>query len=148
MVVQRGSRGLARWAYLLPKRSTQRYRPNAYDHVVRDHARSPTFELRGQCSALALIDVLGLLGQVGEGDRHERGLDRLRDGLAGQRVDGLLHTVNALEVWLLGDQRLDDAHLEVVDLRRVGVVADDLDLALLARVVQPGVCLLYTSRCV
>ncbi|HUY59954.1 MAG TPA: substrate-binding domain-containing protein [Solirubrobacteraceae bacterium] len=37
------------------------------------------------------------------------------------RVDGLLDTVDALLVGLLGDQRLDDPLLQVGDLLRLGV---------------------------
>src|SRR6478609_11540865 len=85
----------------------------------------------GRDSARGLVGVLRRVDVV-LGDDGEPGLD-LRGGLAtveGQH--GLVQTVGADGCRLLGNQGLNDAVLERLDLVGTGVEADDLDLVLLA----------------
>src|SRR6266508_3872901 len=81
-------------------------------------------------SALVLVEELlhALVVHVVLGDHHEAGADLLLDGLALEGGDRLLHPVLADVGRLLGDQRLDDPLLQVLDLLGPGVEADDLDL--------------------
>src|SRR5665811_2347410 len=84
---------------------------------------------RGVLAAGGLVQVLlhRRVGQVVLGERGERGLDDAGRGLALERQDGLLHTGDADAVRILGDQALDDAGIEVLDLLGTGVEGDGLD---------------------
>src|SRR3954470_1723941 len=85
-------------------------------------------------SAGRLVERVLVLGQVVLGDRHGLRADLLRGRLARERVVGLLDALGADVGRLLGDQPLHGAVLEVLDLLRTGVEADDLGLgARLAR---------------
>src|SRR3954470_6611424 len=89
-------------------------------------------------SAGRLVDRVLVLSQVVLGDDREPGADLRLGGLALQRGDGLLDALLADLGRLLGDEGLDRALLEVLDLLRAGVEADDLDLAELAGLTQAG----------
>src|SRR5215207_2895582 len=82
--------------------------------------------------AAGLVERVLAVGEVLLGDRHRLGADLRRRLLAVERLDGLLDALGADVGRLLRDQRLDVALLELLDLRRPGVEADDLHVALLA----------------
>ena len=82
----------------------------------------------GASQQLLLYTYWLIRAQIAAGEDREAG-ERGLGRLAGECVDRLLDAIDALLVGLLRDQRLDHAALEVGDLCRVGVVADDLDLA-------------------
>src|SRR5829696_4394647 len=79
-------------------------------------------------SAGRLVERVLAVGQVVLGDRGRLGADLLRGRLALERVERLLDALRADVGRLLGDQRLHGAVLEVLDLLRAGVEADDLDV--------------------
>src|SRR5215203_739326 len=87
-------------------------------------------------SAGRLVERVLVVGEVVLRDGGEAGADRGLGRLALDRGDGLLHAELADLRRLLGDQRLDDAVLEVLHLLRAGVEADDLDRVELARLAQ------------
>src|SRR5581483_8450660 len=91
-------------------------------------------------SAGGLVDRL-LSGRgihVVLGDDGELGADLRGGRLAGQGRVGLVHRVGPDRVRGLGDERLHGALLERGDLVRLGVEADDLDLARLAGLTDAG----------
>src|SRR5690349_6096019 len=63
------------------------------------------------------------------GDDGELGADLRGGRLAGQGRVGLVHRIGPDRVRGLGDERLHRALLQGLDLVRLGVEADDLDLA-------------------
>src|SRR3954469_7168672 len=79
-------------------------------------------------SAGGLVDRVLVLGEVVLSDDHRAGGDLRLGRVAVEGGDGLLHALRADVGGLLGDQRLDRAGLEVLDLLRASVEADDLDV--------------------
>src|SRR5215475_740073 len=75
---------------------------------------------------------------VGLRDDGELGADLRGGRLAGQGIERLLHGVGPDVVRMLGDERLHGALLQRGDLVRLGVEADDLDLARLAGLANAG----------
>src|SRR3954447_16593930 len=89
-------------------------------------------------SAGGLVGGRLVLGEVVLRQRHEAGADLLLGRLAGQRRVGLLDPLRADVGGLLGDERLHRPGLQVGDLLRARVEADDLHLVQLARLLDAG----------
>src|SRR4051794_32896568 len=89
-------------------------------------------------SAGGLVGGRLVLGEVVLRQRHEAGADLLLGRFAGQRRVGLLDALRPDVGRLLGDQRLDGSRLQVGDLLRARVEADDLHLVPLARLLDAG----------
>src|SRR6266702_7539981 len=101
--------------------------------------RAPGDQSLGACrwprSAAGLVDrcLAGRRVEVVLGDDGELGANLRGGRLAGQGRVGLVHPVGPDRVRRLGDERLHGALLQRGDLIGLGVEADDLDLAGLAR---------------
>src|SRR4051794_21528262 len=102
--------------------------PSSSSRLTRGNLAGRPWAPRGLASAGRLVERVLAVGQVVLGDRGGLGADLLRGRLALERVERLLHALRADVGRLLGDQRLDGAVLEVLDLLRAGVEADDLDV--------------------
>ena len=92
-----------------------------------------------------LAETVALVWPARPGANREPELSEVVDSLAGATrleaqalIEGWLDALDADVVGLLGNQRLDVAGLELLDLVRPGVEADHLDLARLAGLLQPG----------
>src|SRR4051812_1924227 len=89
-------------------------------------------------SAGGLVGGRLVLGEVVLRQRHEAGADVRLRRLAGKGRVGLLDALRPDVGRLLGDQRLDGSRLQVGDLLRARVEADDLHLVPLARLLDAG----------
>src|SRR3954454_8465831 len=89
-------------------------------------------------SAGGLVRGRLVLGEVVLRQRHEAGADVRLRRLAGQGRVGLLDALRPDVGRLLGDQRLAGSRLQVGDLLRARVEADDLHLVPLARLLDAG----------